>query len=258
MTNKLGNNFSKSDSRDLQFEAFTTRDTNVLVPEVYGHANTFNNWGMLGNDQYGNCVFAGGDHEEMLIGNLALPGAPVGVEPIKFTPANALADYAAVTGFNLQTGANDNGTDPRESFKYRQKTGLIDASGKRRKIAAYVAVPINNLKTIAEATFIFDAVGIGFEFPGPAMEQFNKEEPWDVVSGAQIEGGHYVPIVGKPKQGWFSVITWGRKQFMTEAFFKKYVVEAWAFITPESLNAKTQRNWGGYNWTELQKDLQKV
>lgn len=255
---KLGNNFAKPDSRDLQYEAFETANTGVLVPSIFGHGNSFKNWGMLGNDQYGNCVFAGGDHEQMLIANLALPGAPVGAEPVKFTPANALADYGAVTGFDPQTGEGDNGTDPREAFKYRQKKGLIDATGKRHKIAAYVSVPVSSLKKIAEATFIFDAVGIGFEFPGPAMEQFNNGEPWDVVQGAQIEGGHYVPIVGKPEVGDLAVVTWGRRQVMTEAFFKKYVVEAWAFITEESLNAKTHRNWGGYNWEDLQKALQKV
>lgn len=258
MIHALGNNFSPSDSRDFQYAAFKTKNTAVLVPEVFGHGNSFKDWGMLGNDNYGDCVLAGGDHEHMLISNLALPGAPANVEPIKFTPTNALADYGAITGFNPQTGANDNGTDPREAFKYRQSTGLIDASKKRHKIAAYVSIPINNLKAIAEATFIFDAVGIGFEFPGSAMNQFDKNEPWKVVSGSGIEGGHYVPIVGKPEVGYLTVVTWGRKQFMTEAFFKKYVVEAWAFITLESLNAKTQRNWGGYNWTELQADLKKV
>jgi hypothetical protein len=258
MTLKLGNNFSKPDSRDLQYENYRSAKTAVLVPEVFGHGNTFKDWGMLGNDQYGDCVFAGADHEQMLIANLALPGAPVGVEPVKFTPENALADYGAVTGFDPQTGEGDNGTDPRESFKYRQKTGLIDASGKRHKIAAYVSIPVTNIAAVIEATFIFDAVGIGFEFPGSAMEQFNNGEPWAVVKGAQIEGGHYVPIVGKPSKGNLAIVTWAKRQVMTEAFYKKYTVEAWAFITQESLNAKTQRNWGGYNWEELQKDLQKV
>lgn len=254
---KLGNNFSPPDHRDLKFETFKTDKTAVLVPEVFGHGKTFEDWGMLGNDQYGDCVFAGADHEQMLVANLALPGAPTGVEPVKFTPENALADYGAVTGFDPATGEGDNGTDPRESFKFRKKTGSIDAKGKRHKIYAYVAVPLD-IPTIAEATFIFDAVGIGFEFPGSAMDQFNNGEKWDVVKRAQIEGGHYVPIVGKPAKGDLACITWGKRQVLTEAFFKKYVVEAWAFITPESLNAKTQRNWGGYNWEELQKDLKSI
>jgi hypothetical protein len=213
---------------------------------------------MLGNDQYGDCVFAGGDHETMLIDNLA-SGGKTGYEAVKFKAINALEDYGVVTGFNPKTGAGDNGTDPRDSFKYRQKTGLVDASGKRHKIAAYVAIPVSSIKKVLEGVFIFDAVGIGFEFPGSAMEQFNNGEKWDVVEGAQIEGGHYVPIVGKPDTGPdLAIITWGKRQVMSEEFFSKYTVEAWGFITEESLNAKTQKNWGGFNWTELQKDLSQV
>lgn len=253
---KTGRIRSKPDPRDLQFEDYA-KDSTVVVPPVFGHGKSFSDWGMLGNDEYGDCVFAGGGHETMLIDNLASPGAKTGFEAVKFTPENALDDYGAVTGFNPKTGEGDNGTEPRAALQYRVKTGLVDASGKRHKIAAYVAVPLK-ISTILEATFIFDAVGIGFEFPGPAMEQFNKGEPWSVVEGAKIEGGHYVPIVGRPAAGELAVITWAKRQVMSEAFFSKYVDEAWAFITEESLNAKTQENWGGFDWATLEADLKTV
>lgn len=253
---KTGRIRSKPDPRDLKFETYA-KDSTVILPARFGHGNSFSDWGMLGNDQYGDCVFAGADHETMLIDNLASPGAKTGFEAAKFTPANALDDYGTVTGFNPQTGAGDNGTEPRAALKYRVKTGLVDATGKRHKIAAYVAVPLT-LTTIFEATFIFDAVGIGFEFPGSAMNQFNEGKPWEVVPGAQIEGGHYVPIVGRPEIGKLAVITWAKNQHMSEDFFSKYVDEAWAFITPESLNAKTQKNWGGYDWAQLEADLKTV
>lgn len=257
---KLGNNFSEPDDRDIEYDKYAHADTavgTVNVPATFGHGNSFSNWGMLGNDDYGDCVLAGSDHETMLINNLA-QGDKVGYEAVKFTAENALDDYGAITGFNPKTGAGDNGTEPRDAFKYRQKTGLIDARGSRHKIAAYVSIPVTNIKDVLEAVFIFDAVGIGIEFPGSAMEQFNSGQPWDVVEGAQIEGGHYIPIVGRPAAEQYAIITWGKRQLMTEAFYQKYTQEAWGFITEESLNVKTKENWGGFNWAALQADLQKV
>jgi hypothetical protein len=231
----------------------------VRVPDIFGHGNSFKDWGMLGNDQYGDCVFAGSDHEVMLLDNLASEGAKTGYEAVKFTAANTLADYGAVTGFNPETGENDNGTNVVEALDYRVKTGLIDAEGKRHKIAAYVALEPGNIEHLVEAIFIFEAVGIGFEVPASAEEQFGKNEVWSVVPGnPEIVGGHYVPLVGKPAVGNLAAVTWGRRQVMTEEFYKKYCDEAYAYITEEELNKRTKKNWGGFDWATLQADLQLV
>jgi hypothetical protein len=232
------------------------------IPSVFGHGNTFTDWGMNGNDLWGDCVWAGGGHETELINNLA-DGGKVGVEPIVITADNSLSDYAASTGFNINAGPSgnnptDQGTDVHDALNYRQTTGLVDSVGNRHKIAAYVALEVGNYQHLLEAAWIFDFVGIGINFPESAMTQFNNGQPWSVVPGATISGGHYIPIVGVPTPGMLAIVTWGKRQLMTEGFFKKYCDEAYAMITLDSLNSKTNENYGGFNWTQLQADLKIV
>lgn len=257
MAGKLGKLPAEYYPKDLRYTSYRNSRAPFTVPSIFGHGKSFTDWGMLGNDQYGDCVFAGSDHEVMLINNLA-QGDVVNKEVVKFTPENALADYGAVTGFNPETGEGDNGTDVHDALNYRLKTGLIDASGKRHKIAAYVALEPGNIEHLVEAIFVFEAVGIGFEVPSSAMSQYDKGEVWSVVPGAQIEGGHYIPLVGKPAIGNLTAVTWGKRQVMTEGFYKKYCDEAYAYITEEELKARDKKNWGGFSWEQLQADLKLV
>jgi hypothetical protein len=165
-----------------------------------------------------------------------------------------LSDYAAVTGYDPVTGSGDNGTDVHQAMSYRRATGILDATGKRHKIGAYLSLDPNNMTEVFEALYLFEAVGIGFEFPASAMTQFNNGERWSVVQGSPIEGGHYVPVVSK--QGSFSVkvVTWGHLQTMTQPFYKAYCDEAWAYVSPDALKAsgKTVR---GFDMVGLVADL---
>jgi hypothetical protein len=104
---------------------------------------------------------------------------------------------------------------------------------------------------VQEALYLFQAVGIGIEFPESAMQQFNSGEPWDVVSGAKVEGGHYIPLVAKRDN--LEVVTWGALQQMTPAFYEKYCDEAWAYISEENL--KAGKSPEGFNLEQLQADL---
>jgi hypothetical protein len=148
------------------------------APASFGHQDLVSApaLGMLGNDQYGDCVWAGADHETMLWN--AAAGATV-----SFTDATALADYAAVTGFDPSDPDSDQGTDMEQAAKYRRKTGIVDATGNRHTVGAYVALPGVSAKgdnspsfldALASAAYIFEAVGIGIEFPDSAMDQFNN------------------------------------------------------------------------------------
>jgi hypothetical protein len=157
-------------------------------PAVFGHQAIVNEWGVLGNDQYGCCVLSGGDHESMLWTAEAGTVAP-------FNDSCALSDYSAITGFNPADPATDQGTDMQAAASYRRTTGLIDANGVRHKVDAYVAPAVGDVNELMAATYLFGAVGFGFQFPASAMTQFNAGQPWSVVPGSPIEGGHYVPCL---------------------------------------------------------------
>lgn len=245
---KLGKRPFVPDDRDFRAAAlFEAAPPLPTPPDRFGHGLAFRDWGMLGNDRYGDCVFAGGGHETMLTTKL-------GGHPAKFTDAGVLSDYSAVTGFDPADPSTDQGAYPRDAAKYRKATGLVDADGRRHKIAAYVSINPNDFDELVQAVYVFTAVGIGFEFPDSAMDQFNHGLPWDVVEGAKIEGGHYVPVVGRNARSTLGVVSWGRRVGMTRAFYEKYADEAWAYIFPDELRAgHTSR---GFSLAQLEAWLQ--
>lgn len=242
----LGKRKPTHDNRDLLFENYVT-GTLPTIPAHFGHESLISDWGMLGNDELGCCVESGAAHETMLWNKEA-------GKDISFSKGSVLHDYAAITGFNPNTGVGDNGTNVRDALKYRAKTGILDASGVRHKIGAYIALEPGNLQHLYAAMYIFGAVGIGIEFPGSAMDQFNQGKPWSVVHGAQIEGGHYIPLIARRTR--LVVVTWGKVQQMTTGFYTKYCDESWAILSTEFLT--NGRSPEGFDLTALKADLNLV
>lgn len=252
---KLGKQPATEDPRDLRFSSYVTAAKLPTPPAQFGHADLFGakDWGMLGNDEWGDCAWAGPAHETMIL-------TKEGGQPATFTTDGVLSDYAAGTGFDPNAGPpgknpTDRGSDPRKVLKYRMGTGIVDANGTRHKIGAFVKLDQTNLEQVLTAAYLFEAVGIGIQFPSTAMAQFNSGQPWDVVPGATVEGGHYVPLVGR--NGNLQVITWGALQEMTPAFFAQYCDEAWAYLSVEDLDGKGETA-EGFNLAELKADLQSV
>jgi len=214
------------DARD--FKLATVAELPLAPKGPFGYGRLYSDWGMLGNDQYGDCAWAGPAHETMLF-NRIFKG-----HDVPFTTDAVLSDYAS-TGFDPKTGANDNGTYCRQMFGYRRSTGIVDANGTRHKIDAYASIDAQDWDTMIRALAVFGAVGIGFNFPGSAMTQFNRGDAWDVPISS-FEGGHYVCCVGSmdPKNE-VTVITWGRRQIMTRAFYEKCNDETWVPLSLELL-----------------------
>jgi hypothetical protein len=256
---KLGKKPHTPDARDLRFATYRTTALPPL-PATWGYDGAsigipVDGWGMLGNDQWGDCVWAGACHEHIL-------DTRVAGTPATFTDADALGAYSAVTGFNPAAGPSgsnptDQGTDVRTALKYRQKTGIRDAAGRVHKIAAYLALDVDRLKSgdfteVDEAAYLFGQVGLGIEFPDSAMTQFNERKEWSYVAGSQVDGGHYIPLVAKRKH--LEIVTWGRVVACTQAFFEHYLDEAWAIITADWLDA-AGKSPQGFDLAQLDADL---
>ena len=229
---KLGKQKAQPQEKDFKFADFAAAVQLPKVPSRFGHGNAYTDWEMLGNDRYGDCVWAGAAHEHMLLNKV------VHKRDVPFTDDSVLGDYAAVTGFDRNDPSTDQGTNVHEALSYRRKTGIADANGARHQIGAYVSLDPKNWEHLEQAAYIFGAVGIGIEFPDSAMKQFGNGEPWDPVKGSKIEGGHYVPVVGSLHSATeASAITWGKRQFFTVAFYEQYNDEAWVYITPDELRS---------------------
>jgi hypothetical protein len=212
-------------------------------PNNYGHASSQTVRGVLGNADYGCCFWSGSAHEHM---NWAAAAG----RQANFTVNDVLGDYGAATGFTANDPSTDQGTDMQQGASYRRKVGILDSNGVRHQVGAYLAIEPGNIQEHIVASYIFGAVGIGIRFPNSAMDQFDNGQPWDVVKGSRVEGGHYVPLLGR-KNGQFMISTWGALHPMTDAFLSEYNDESVVYISPDFLNdvAKTPE---GFDMPRLQ------
>lgn len=236
----LGCNRPEPDDRDLLLASYLPGEPPKPPAEGdFGHGDLIADWGMLGNDRYGDCVLAGAAHETMLL------GAEGGHHPA-FTDNGVLQAYSEITGFNPSDPSTDQGTDPRSAAKYRRKTGIPDANGHRHHIGAYIFIKPGDLEQLWQALAIFGVVGACFDMPSTVDQQFWADQPWDVSDpNAAIEGGHYVPLIGR-RNGNIDAVSWGKRIEITPAFYEKYgwggvvYVSASALgpegTTPEGLN----------------------
>ena len=246
MVFKLGKKAARPHAFSLKFSTYVDASQLPPLPQIFGHDSLIQSWPMLGNDQWGDCVWAGAAHETMLLteeaGNVSI-----------FTDEDVLSDYAAVTGFNPSNPSTDEGTDVHEAAQYRQITGIIDSVGNRHKIAAYLSLQPGNVTDLYLATYLFSCVGIGLQLPQSAMDQAEQNQTWDVVQGSSSVGGHYVPLVGRDTNGLLHAVSWGKRQLMTEAFLKANCDEAWAYVSTENL--VNQKSPEGFDYAQLQADL---
>lgn len=244
----LGKKAATYDKRDLCFAHYVSaKATFKEAPVKFGHAALVQNpWGMLANDRLGDCAIAGPGHEHMLT------SAAAGNQ-VSFTDEAIVLAYSAITGYNPANPSSDQGSNVRDVLKYRQATGLVDAAGAIHKIGAYVALETGNWEQLLQALYLFEAVGIGIQFPNSAMNQFNAGKSWSVVAGSSIEGGHYIPCIGRPSASDVVVVTWGATEKMTKTFFEKYADEVWGILSPEMLSGG--KSLEGFDLAALQFDL---
>lgn len=224
----LGKRPALDDARDLLARDYLDVAAAVRgLPKRFGHGLDFlgDAWGMLGNAGAGDCCFAGGAHEEMVDAKAMLS------EDLLFTDESVLSDYSAVTGYDPNDPSTDQGTFVREFMGYRQKVGLIDGVGNRHKIGPYLSIDPRDWDLMLACVYSFGAVGIGFNFPRSAWQQFDNGEPWSVVPGSPYEGGHYVPILGTMNAASEATcVTWSRRQILTREFYAANNDEAWAYV----------------------------
>lgn len=240
--------YDKNQLRLSHFESTTGEPTPAPIgfDSAAGLFPGTDKWEMLGNDNYGDCVWAGGDHEEEVLLHLGVPTDTTA----EFSQETALADYASCTGFNPDDPNSDQGTDMGVAMKYRRHTGLLDINGSRHKIGAYLALEPGNFNELLRAMHAFAVVGIGIEFPDYAMDQFNANKAWTYVKGqpAPTEG-HYIPGVGRPLSEAIYIITWARKMQMSMGFYQHYNDESYVYVTQEDLVNGVSP--AGYDFSEL-------
>lgn len=213
------------------------------LPDLADSTDYFSRWrkqmvvnGLLGNGTWGDCVIVGV--------KCNLPGTQAANSTgtlLYFTEAQALSDYAEITGF-AYTQATDNGTDPLDALNFYKNNGSILAFGQ---------VNVRNPAHLAAAIEYFGGVAIALDIPGSWEGTTN----WDVATD-NIVGGHLVVLSGYNAQGNYIVETWAEDPppVLTPAAISKYAQAGWVTVDNDWV-AQNQQTLQGFNLQQLQQDL---
>src|SRR5579863_493530 len=246
---KLGKLAARHDPRTLLLASYTTPQLPAPPPAMNVAKKVKGPWGMMDNDQIGDCTCAAAGH--LIMEWTANAGKKM------FTPTDKqiVAAYSAITGYNPTTGANDNGAVEIDVLNYWRQSGIAG-----HKISAYMALEPANHTHIMDSVYIFEGCYIGLQLPISAQDQVKNHQPWSVPpSGTTGDGkpgswgGHAVPVVAYDSRG-VTVVTWGALQTMTWSFWEAYCEEAYAILSGDYLTGK-KTTPQGFNLQQLQADL---
>jgi hypothetical protein len=245
---KLGKNPARHDPRTLLLAAYTTKAL-PNPPGSFDLTGKITVWGMMENDQLGDCTCAAAGH--LLMEWTANAGKKM------FSPSDKqiVAAYSAITGYNPTTGANDNGAVEIDVLNYWRQSGIAG-----HKIGAYMALEPSNHIHVMDSVYIFEGCYIGLQLPKSAQAQVQNHQSWSVPPGGATGdgkpgswGGHAVPVVAYDARG-VTVVTWGALQVMTWSFWETYCEEAYAIVSNDYLTGK-KLTAQGFNMAQLQEDL---
>jgi hypothetical protein len=212
----------------LQLKHYLKAAYKGSVPDVVDYSGKVATWPMYLNDRLGDCTAADAGH-----GVQQWTAWGQG-QPVTVGDNDVEAFYSGSTGYDSQDPSTDQGGTMQEVNDYFRKTGLAGHS-----IEAFFRVDTDDLDEVRAALYLFGCVSVGMAFPGFAMDQFEAGQPWHVQNprprNYKIEGGHDVLVVAARKGGNLTVVTWGRLQEVTPAFWMAYMGshgqgEAWARV----------------------------
>ncbi len=221
MTNyKLGKLPPRVDPRTFKLSNLLVKKNLPVLPDSYDvdtqFATNFSDNNMYANDQYGDCVIAGRAHMTLRF------------EAFEQILLIKISDKEVTDEYFKESGGQDSGLVMLDSLNEWRKSGWT-AAGKSYNIYAYAQIDKFNHDELKYSVFLLRGAYTGFSVPQSAMDQFNAGQPWTVVSGSRILGGHCVFIKGYNATGPICV-TWGRDQQMTWEFWDTYFDEAYGVV----------------------------
>lgn len=217
---KLGRLPTRHDPRTLKLASYTA--PLPAIPDMKNWGVVSGDWGMMRNDELGDCTIAAAGH--MVLLDTAARGTPVRIEDCEIVRA-----YAAVSGYTPGDPSTDNGAVELNVLNYWRQLGIGG-----HKILGYAAVPLNNRLALRQAIYLFGAVYAGVELPRTAQDQdvWNVDPDGGEDSAPGSWGGHAVPLVGYDTHA-LACITWGEPKWLTDDWWAKYGSEAYVVISED-------------------------
>jgi hypothetical protein len=246
---KLGKHPPKPDIRTLQFKAYL-KPTLAAPPATetqWSAKIPANGWGMMENDNYGDCTCAAAGH---MILEWTANTRP---KPVVIPNADILKFYNHFSGGNPDAGAN-----MLDVLNYWRKKGLDS-----HKILAYAQLTLKSATQVKSAVSIFANCYIGVALPDfavtPPAGKTVLDIPWVVPQGGATganapnpNNGHCIPAVGYDQQNLY-VVTWGALKPMSWEFYAAYADESFAVLSTDWLSQN--KTPAGFNLATLEQDL---
>jgi hypothetical protein len=239
------------------------RPHNVVIPKLEDHVSRdllatampatngtidreskVSTWPMYGNDTVGDCTCAGVAHAvaQWTAFSGKVPGGAMFTNEVIVDTL-----YSAVSGYNPQTGANDNGAALYQVCNYMMDTGIKDTAGNLHKIEGYVDIAsFNDLGYLKEVLNCFGTVYLGVAVSDQDEENFENGQPFSLPSNGQQVGpdgidhcvvmglsAFAVPGVVDDE----TIITWGAEERINVAWAWTNIGEAIAVITSDWMEA---------------------
>lgn len=218
---KFGRKPRGFDTRIPQMAALRAGQTLPPLPTVVNYASNMPaDLGMMLNDALGDCTCAAVGHAiQVWTANAA------GESKMLTPPDNdILALYEIAGGYVPGNPNTDQGAMIQTVL-----TDWLNDPVDGNELAAFVEINQRDTDEIRRSIWECGVADIGFEVP--SYMPTSPGSIWDVNQHADqsIIGGHSVDLVGYDRgAGTFTVISWGARYTMTEAFLNKFCDEAYA------------------------------
>jgi hypothetical protein len=243
---KLGKLPPKFDRRTLQLPTYIEKRKLPVIPKTHNLSRktmkAFPDLGMMGNADYGDCTFASGGH-------LHQTWSVYGGKPWRPT------DEEIISAYLTHTGGQDEGAAMLDVLKAWRKDGI---GGNR--IYAFVAVDPTNHDQVCTASFLFGGLYVGANLPWNVLDRAMRAggpREWDDVGGNGSQpgsgGGHCMSQHDFAPRG-PTLVTWGRLQRVTWAWWDHYVDELYA-VLEEDYVGDDRRSPQGFSLKRLAEDI---
>ena len=241
---KLGKLPVRTDVRTLRLGRYIDTKELPTPPAELDLADRVEDWPMYGNNRIGDCTIAAAGH---MIEAWTAESAGQAVE---------ISERSVVSAFDhvkqVDPASGEEGAVVIDVLRYWRKHGIG-----RHRIGAFARVAVSDHALTRASAWLFGGLYVGVQLPLTAQEQ----EVWDwtgSLSGPAKPGswgGHAIDLVRYGPAG-VTVVTWGRLQEVTWAFWDRYCDEVYAILSTDFLAHGQAPN--GFDLAALKADLELV